>query len=370
LTTSPDQCPSCGAPKRGPYCSNCGERFLTPADFDLRHFLLHDLPHEVWHVDGKLKRTLRALFVRPGFLPAEYTAGRRVAYIAPLRLYLAVFLVHLALVATSPDGTRTLPDQAAMIDPTGLTLDLARARPQVHWSDPALQERLAERNVRPRAGPNTSGELMFDHVKFGVSDYAASKAFFLKALEPLGVAVVSEGPPTYGVELSPRVRLHCACTKPRRSRRIFTWRSRPRIASKSKLSIARLWRRAAKTMVRLVCARTTTRTTTQLLSLVRTGTTSKWFATNPRPNPYIEEDVHKRASPTYGHHSCQTLGSNGISTPTCFSVLPYPSSKDRWLRYWLAHQAARFLIAGKPMVNMDGFGSMPPIRGRGRIRRG
>ena len=43
---------------------------------------------------------------------------------------------------------------------------------------------------------------MFDHVVFGVSDYAASKAFFLKALEPLGVAVVSEGSPAYGVELS------------------------------------------------------------------------------------------------------------------------------------------------------------------------
>src|SRR3982750_1543722 len=45
---------------------------------------------------------------------------------------------------------------------------------------------------------------MFDHGKFGVSDYAASKAFFLQALEPLGVAVVSEGLPTYGVELSPK----------------------------------------------------------------------------------------------------------------------------------------------------------------------
>lgn len=42
---------------------------------------------------------------------------------------------------------------------------------------------------------------MFDHVKFGVSDYATSKAFFLQALEPLGVAVVAEGSPTYGVEL-------------------------------------------------------------------------------------------------------------------------------------------------------------------------
>ena len=42
---------------------------------------------------------------------------------------------------------------------------------------------------------------MFDHVKFGVSDYAASKSFFLAALAPLGVKVAAEGPPTYGVEL-------------------------------------------------------------------------------------------------------------------------------------------------------------------------
>ncbi len=42
---------------------------------------------------------------------------------------------------------------------------------------------------------------MFDHVKFGVSDFAASKAFYVKALEPLGVKVGGEGVPTYGIEL-------------------------------------------------------------------------------------------------------------------------------------------------------------------------
>ena len=42
---------------------------------------------------------------------------------------------------------------------------------------------------------------MFDHVKIGVSDYAASKAFYLQALQPLGVALVGEGVPTYGAEL-------------------------------------------------------------------------------------------------------------------------------------------------------------------------
>ena len=59
---------------------------------------------------------------------------------------------------------------------------------------------------------------MFDHVKFGVSDYAASKAFFLKALEPLGVAVGSEGPPTYGVEL---------CTKGQASLCLFQTAEKP-----------------------------------------------------------------------------------------------------------------------------------------------
>ena len=41
---------------------------------------------------------------------------------------------------------------------------------------------------------------MFDHVVFGVSDYAASREFFLKALEPIGMAVLAEGP--LGIELS------------------------------------------------------------------------------------------------------------------------------------------------------------------------
>lgn len=41
---------------------------------------------------------------------------------------------------------------------------------------------------------------MFDHVAFGVSDYAASKAFFLKALAPLGITEAVEGP--LGLELS------------------------------------------------------------------------------------------------------------------------------------------------------------------------
>ena len=43
---------------------------------------------------------------------------------------------------------------------------------------------------------------MFDHVVFGVRDYAASKAFYLKALEPLGVVLLQEN--ALGVEMGQR----------------------------------------------------------------------------------------------------------------------------------------------------------------------
>ncbi len=43
---------------------------------------------------------------------------------------------------------------------------------------------------------------MFDHVKFGVTDYAASRTFFLEALRPLGVEIVGEGEPSYGIEMA------------------------------------------------------------------------------------------------------------------------------------------------------------------------
>ena len=42
---------------------------------------------------------------------------------------------------------------------------------------------------------------MFDHVKFGVRNFEVSRAFYVKALEPIGVTVITDWPPS-GAELS------------------------------------------------------------------------------------------------------------------------------------------------------------------------
>jgi catechol 2,3-dioxygenase-like lactoylglutathione lyase family enzyme len=125
---------------------------------------------------------------------------------------------------------------------------------------------------------------MFDHVKFGVSDFAASKAFFLKALEPLGVAVVAEGPPTYGVELCPKSKaslcLYQTEEKPAHLHLAFTAENRQQVEAFYRAALQAGGKDNGAPGLRPQY----TRTTMQLSSLVRTGTTSKRFATNPRPD--------------------------------------------------------------------------------------
>lgn len=43
---------------------------------------------------------------------------------------------------------------------------------------------------------------MFDHLGLGVTDYVASKAFFLQALQPLGIGIVMEG--EHGIGIGPK----------------------------------------------------------------------------------------------------------------------------------------------------------------------
>jgi hypothetical protein len=80
------RCPNCGTPLVGQYCHACGQRRINPASLTVRHFV-QDIADEIAHLDSKTLRSLRALF-RPGYLTREYLAGRRLAYTAPLRLYL------------------------------------------------------------------------------------------------------------------------------------------------------------------------------------------------------------------------------------------------------------------------------------------
>lgn len=81
---------------------------------------------------------------------------------------------------------------------------------------------------------------MFDHLGFGVSNVAEAKAFFLTALEPLGVAVLREEP--YGVGLGrngkPSLWLHETKSKPVPMHVAFTAGSRQEVDSFYRAALA------------------------------------------------------------------------------------------------------------------------------------
>jgi hypothetical protein len=79
-TVESTACANCGASLSGVYCATCGQK-AAPLDPTVGDFL-HDLVHEIAHVDGKIVRSVRLLLTKPGFLTREYVEGRR----APLRL--------------------------------------------------------------------------------------------------------------------------------------------------------------------------------------------------------------------------------------------------------------------------------------------
>src|SRR5512140_1528243 len=86
------RCANCGAPVASRYCGECGQR-VEHAIHSVRHFML-EVAEDLTHADSRLWRTMGALLFKPGFLTAEFLAGRRVSYLPPLRLYLVLSVVY------------------------------------------------------------------------------------------------------------------------------------------------------------------------------------------------------------------------------------------------------------------------------------
>jgi Protein of unknown function (DUF3667) len=107
-------CRNCTAALIGPYCAQCGQKD-TPLDPPLLS-VAGDAASEALDIDGKLVRSTRFLFTRPGFLTTELFAGRRATYVTAFKLYL-VFSVILFTVSTVA-GNRglTTPPQGNRVE--------------------------------------------------------------------------------------------------------------------------------------------------------------------------------------------------------------------------------------------------------------
>ena len=84
-----ERCPSCGAKRVGPYCTECGQRFLNG-----RHSLANlagGIVERLASLEHGLVHTLVRLVVDPGVVIGDYLAGRTVMYVHPFAYLIVGF---------------------------------------------------------------------------------------------------------------------------------------------------------------------------------------------------------------------------------------------------------------------------------------
>jgi hypothetical protein len=130
--TEAGACLNCGAALTGPYCASCGQQ-KRATDPTLRE-LVQETAHELTQWEGKVPRTLKALFLRPGLLTLDVLAGRRARWLPPLRLYLicsVAFFLSGPLVEAITHRSARETARITITNPDGSTMLTPEARAEI-----------------------------------------------------------------------------------------------------------------------------------------------------------------------------------------------------------------------------------------------
>lgn len=84
-------CRNCSTRAPMDFCPACGQETTVHSPTVLE--FVHEFTSHYIAIDGPLLRPLSTLLFAPGKLTTEYLAGRKRAFVLPLRLYLTLSLV-------------------------------------------------------------------------------------------------------------------------------------------------------------------------------------------------------------------------------------------------------------------------------------
>ena len=85
-------CLNCNFDVDNKFCPSCGQKTDTHR-IVMKHFVMHDLLHGVWHLEKGILFTLKETIIRPGQAALDYINGKRVRYYNVF--YLALLVIGL-----------------------------------------------------------------------------------------------------------------------------------------------------------------------------------------------------------------------------------------------------------------------------------
>ena len=82
------------------FCPNCGQE-NTDTRKSFHHLFIHFF-EDLTHYENAFWKTIRNLVLKPAALTKEYLSGKRLSYLAPVRLYIFISIVTFFLIAVIP----------------------------------------------------------------------------------------------------------------------------------------------------------------------------------------------------------------------------------------------------------------------------
>jgi hypothetical protein len=82
------------------FCPNCGQE-NTDTRKTFHHLFIHFF-EDLTHYENAFWKTIKNLFLKPSSLTKEYLSGKRLSYLAPVRLYIFISFVTFFLIAVFP----------------------------------------------------------------------------------------------------------------------------------------------------------------------------------------------------------------------------------------------------------------------------
>lgn len=95
-------CLNCNYVVENRFCPNCGQE-----NTDTRKTFYHLFVHffeDLTHYENAFWKTIRNLILKPAALTKEYLSGKRLSYLAPVRLYIFISFITFFLFAVLPDS--------------------------------------------------------------------------------------------------------------------------------------------------------------------------------------------------------------------------------------------------------------------------
>lgn len=94
-------CLNCNCIVENRFCPNCGQENVSSRR-TFHHLFVHFF-EDLTHYDNSFWRTILYLFFKPAVLTKEYMAGKRLSYLAPIRLYIFISFITFLLFSLFPN---------------------------------------------------------------------------------------------------------------------------------------------------------------------------------------------------------------------------------------------------------------------------